>query len=385
VVSTLTGGGAERVVVDLCRYLRDSGREITLLTLNGDDPDAYLVPDGIRRERLDIRRAAASLLDSIRFSVGHLVAMRRRIVSTRPDVVVSFIDQTNARTVACLLGTGIPVIVSERVHPAHHRLAGAWRIARQLTYPLADAVTVQTGDIADWFRRQSLARRLVVIANAARNPPDLRLDSQAGVADASAPIRRPLLLGIGRLAKQKGFDLLLDAVTRAGLVSEGWQLAILGDGSERAALMRQAAELGIADALTLPGYVNDIGAWLAQSDIFVLCSRYEGFPNALLEAMQAGRACISFDCPSGPRDLVADGRNGLLVDAGDVDGLSAALRRLGADPELRRRLGAEASEVGEQFAPARVYGKWLALIDAVAAGDTKALLSSAARASNGPR
>jgi GalNAc-alpha-(1->4)-GalNAc-alpha-(1->3)-diNAcBac-PP-undecaprenol alpha-1,4-N-acetyl-D-galactosaminyltransferase len=384
VVASLTGGGAERVVVDLCRYLRDSGREITLLTLNGDDPDAYLVPDGIRRERLDIRRAATSLLDSIRFTFGQLVAMRRRIVSTAPDVVVSFIDQTNARTVACLLGTGIPVIVSERVHPAHHRLAATWRIARQLAYPLADAVTVQTGDIADWFRRQSLARRLVVIANATRNPQDLRLDPQAGAATAPAAVRRPLLLGMGRLAKQKGFDLLLDAVSRAGLVNDGWHVTILGDGSERDALMQQAAELGIAHALTLPGYVNDIGSWLAQSDMFVLCSRYEGFPNALLEAMQAGRACIGFDCPSGPRDLVANGRNGLLVDAGDVDGLSAALRRLAADPELRRRLGAEASEVGEQFSPARMYGKWLALIDAVAAGNTQALLSSAAQARNGP-
>ncbi len=366
VIASLTGGGAERVVIDLCRYLRDSGREITLLTLNGEDPDAYLVPDGIRRERLDIRRAAASPLDSTWFTADHLIAMRRRIVSTRPDAVVSFVDQTNVRTIACLLGSGIPVIVSERTHPGHHPLSRVWQVARRLAYPMADAVVVQTGDVAAWIRRHTRVKRLVVISNAARYDEDLR---QCDRTDSTGTAIHPLVLAVGRMTREKGFDLLLEAFHRSGLAESGWHLAIAGDGVERAALLDQAVSLGIGNALTLPGRVNDVGRWLAMSDIFVLPSRYEGFPNALIEAMQMGRPCVSFDCPSGPRELVEDGRNGLLIKAGDVDGLSSALRRLASDPELRRRLGAEASRVAREFSPASVYGKWLALIDAVAAGN----------------
>jgi glycosyltransferase involved in cell wall biosynthesis len=374
VVASLGGGGAERVIVDLSRHLRDSGRQVTLLTLNGDDPDAYLVPDGVRRERMEIRRDAGSLLESVRFSLQHLGAMRRKIVATAPDAVVSFIDQTNVRTLACLLGTKIPVIVSERIHPAHHALPRAWRTARQLVYPLADAVLVQTGDIANWFSSHTRTTRLVVIPNAARDEQDIC----PGANHPAAP--RPLVLAIGRLARQKGFDLLLEAFARSRLKDEGWHLAILGEGGERQALLAQGDALGLSGALTLPGHVAEIGAWLAQADIFALPSRYEGFPNALLEALQTGRACVSFDCPSGPRDLIGNERNGLLIAAEDVDGLGAALRRLADDSELRRRLGAQATLVAAEFSPARIYGKWLALIDAVAAGDAAAMFSPAARA-----
>jgi glycosyltransferase involved in cell wall biosynthesis len=374
VVSSLGGGGAERVVVDLCRFLRDSGREVVLLTLSGNDPDAYALPPGVRRERMEIRRDANSLLDTVRFSLGHLVAMRSRIVSLRPDAVVSFVDQTNARTLACLLGSGVPVIVSERIHPAHHPLPDAWKAARRLTYPLADAVVVQTGDIAEWFRRRTRVKRLLVISNAAR------YDGALGAGDeiARSGAGGGLVLAIGRLAKQKGFDLLLEAFHRAGLAERQWRLAIVGEGPERDALMQQAASLGIAGALTLPGHVNDIGRWLALSDIFALSSRYEGFPNALLEAMQMGRACAAFDCPSGPRDLLAADAAGLLVPPGDIDALSAALQRLAGDSALRDRLGRRAAIVAEQLAPARIYGKWLGLIDAVAAGNAEAVLSAPA-------
>lgn len=374
VVASLGGGGAERVIVDLARYLRDNGRQVTLLTLNGNDPDAYALPDGIRRERMEIRRDAASRFESIRFSLGHLAAMRRKILATAPEVVVSFIDQTNVRTLASLLGSKIPVIVSERIHPAHHPLSQAWHRARRWFYPVADAVLVQTSDIAEWFCSHTRVRRLVVIPNAARSVRDIAV----GERHLEAP--RPLVLAMGRLAPQKGFDLLIEAFARSGLAGEGWHLTILGEGGERATLLAQAAARGLGDAFKLPGHVAEIGQWLAQADIFALSSRYEGFPNALLEAMQLGRACVSFDCPSGPRDLIESERSGLLVPAGDVDGLSAALWRLAGDGESRRRLGAEAAQTAGEFSPTTVYARWLALIDAVASGNAAPMFSVAAQA-----
>src|SRR5262249_44707950 len=138
VSAALYGGGAERVVIDLCRHLRDSGREVTLLTLTGDDADAYKAPDGIRRERMEIRRISRSLFHTIWYSLERAIAVRRKLVSSRPDVVVSFIDRVNMLTLVSLFGTGIPAIVSERLHPGYNPIERVWLVARHFIYPLAN-------------------------------------------------------------------------------------------------------------------------------------------------------------------------------------------------------------------------------------------------------
>ncbi len=360
VIYSLAGGGAERVAIDLCRYLRDEDREVILLTLGGDDPDVHPGPTGVRRERMEIRRVVYSPLRTMWYFFDRIRLMRRKIRALDPDVVVSFMDQVNVWTALCLFGTGIPVIVSERLHPACNRISRVWKLARRLVYPLADAVTVQTEDGAEWFKRRTRVKHAVVIPNAARLPQDLAIDTGGPTAGPS----RSLILAMGRLTDQKGFDLLLDAFHRSGLAQTGWHLVILGQGPEHFALEQQAARLQLADAVTFGGFVS-VGPWLSRADIFVLSSRYEGFPNALMEALQMQRACVSFDCLSGPRDLIENNRNGLLVPAEDVAALSEALKRLAADPDLRRRLGAEAVKINEQLAPTLVYGKWLALMDAV--------------------
>jgi GalNAc-alpha-(1->4)-GalNAc-alpha-(1->3)-diNAcBac-PP-undecaprenol alpha-1,4-N-acetyl-D-galactosaminyltransferase len=371
VSGSLANGGAERVAADLCRYLRDSGREVALLTLTGDEPDDYKSPEGVLRERMEVRRAPPSLFHRIFYLLGRLVSVRRRLVAFQPDVVVSFIDRINMLVLLALFGTGIPVIASERLHPGYNPIPRAWLLARKVIYLFAKAVTVQTEDGADWLRRHSWVRHPVVVPNAVRYSHDL--GNRSGRKNQN--VARPFVLAIGRLTEQKGFDLLLEAFHRSGLAQVGWNLVILGEGPALTDLKQQAAALCVADAVTFPGFV-DVAPWLEQADIFVLSSRYEGFPNALMEAMQMQRACISFDCPSGPRDLIENERNGLLVPPLDVASLSKALQRLAGDPALRGRLGTEAVKVSERFSHDTVYGKWLGLIDAVATGDIEAQSAS---------
>lgn len=368
VISSLGGGGAERVVCDLCRHLQTAGRDVFLLTLSGEDPDAYNVPPGVVRQRLEIRRPARSLLHSVIFTRRHLTAMRRMILSFRPDVVIAFLEQTNVRTLASLTASGIPVIVSERNHTAVEPISRLWAVARRLTYPMATSVVVLTHETAAWFERWLGSGRVTVIPNAVRRVEDLTPSDENVAPD----IPRPLVLAVGRLVEQKGFDLLLEAFHRANLKSRGWKLAILGNGPERDALRRRAAALDLSDAFLMPGFVPDIGRWLSCADLFVVSSRYEGMSNVLMEAMQMGRACISFDCPSGPRTLIEHGRDGWLVPAQDVDALAGALRRFAAMPDARARLGFEAAKVSERFRPAAVYGSWLSLVDVAAAGRRRA-------------
>lgn len=355
VISSLGRGGAERVAVDLCGFLAESGRDVSVLTLSGDDPDAYDLPASVRRSRMEIRRAARSAFQSIKFTLDHLRQMRRAILALKPDVVLSFIEQTNIRTIACLAGSGIPVVVSERIHPGHHPLPGSWSLLRRMLYRFASAVIVQNEDIAGWFRNSVATRRLLIIPNAVRGrefPGDRRLQAS-----------EPVILGIGRLARQKGFDLLLPAFARTGLADQGWRLVILGEGEDRKALAQLSDDLGISRSVEMPGHVTDVAGWIARSRIFALPSRYEGFPNALLEAMQLATACVSFDCPSGPRDLIEHGVNGMLVPAEDVDALAGALGQLALDPLLRERLAREAARVSETFAADRVYRLWTETLD----------------------
>src|SRR5664279_1502038 len=217
VIASIAGGGAERVVIDLCRFLRDNGKDVSLLTLAGEDTDAYDIPTSVRRVRMETRRAAPTLLHTIWYTLQSLAAMRKRILELDPDVVISHIDQTNVRTVSSLLGTGIPVIIAEHVHPAYNPITGTWRIARQLIYPMADAVTVQSEDGKAWIERRMRLKRLVVMPNAVR----ISDDSFFNVEAIDEP-RSPLVLAIGRLIKQKGFDLLLDAFNRSRLQESGW-------------------------------------------------------------------------------------------------------------------------------------------------------------------
>jgi GalNAc-alpha-(1->4)-GalNAc-alpha-(1->3)-diNAcBac-PP-undecaprenol alpha-1,4-N-acetyl-D-galactosaminyltransferase len=356
VISSLGRGGAERVAVDLCDFLAKSGRDVSVLTLSGDDPDAYDLPASVHRRRIEIRQKARSRFQSIKFTLNHLMEMRRNILSLKPDVVLSFINQANIRTIGCLVGTGIPVVISERVHPGYEPVPRSWKLLRRFAYRHASAVVVQTDMIAEWFRRFIPTRRLVTIPNAVRGRTFL---------GDRRPRHEPIILGIGRLARQKGFDLLLCAFAKAKLADDGWRMAILGEGEDRRTLSQLSDDLGVSESIEMPGHVANVSDWISRSSIFALPSRYEGFPNALLEAMQLGTACVSFDCPSGPGDLIEDGSNGLLVAPNDVEALSQALRKLALDEPLRERLAREATKVSATFSMDRVYGLWMETLDSI--------------------
>jgi len=166
---------------------------------------------------------------------------------------------------------------------------------------------------------------------------------------------------MGRLCEEKGFDLLLQAWSKCR-ARETWRLRIMGDGDLYESLEASIRTLGLSDSVSLEGKVDRPNPMLAQSQIFVMSSRTEGFPNALLEAMACGVPAISFDCPSGPANIIRHGVDGLLVENGNVDALAAALDRLIDDPTTRRQMSESAREVVERFSTQSVLARWEALI-----------------------
>jgi GalNAc-alpha-(1->4)-GalNAc-alpha-(1->3)-diNAcBac-PP-undecaprenol alpha-1,4-N-acetyl-D-galactosaminyltransferase len=359
VIASLTGGGAERVMAVLANDWAARGHHVTLITIARRDDDRQALSSAVTRVALDLLSPSRSLWQAARTNVQRLTRLRREIRRSRPDVVISFLAQTNVLTLCATRALGVPVIVSERVDPRADPIPAFWAGMRALLYGSAAAVVVQNSDVARWAERHVRVEKVHTIPNPVSAPEECsgRCGPSSSLPEwLSDP--RSKVFAMGRLTEQKGFDVLLQAFARCQPETLHWSLIILGEGEERGRLEALAARLGIASAVRLPGYVRDATRVLREGDLFVLPSRYEGFPNALLEAMGCGLAVISTDCPSGPAEIVRHGIDGLLIPPGDVDALSVAMRQLIATPDDRRRLGSRAVEVVERFSLANVRRSW---------------------------
>lgn len=182
---------------------------------------------------------------------------------------------------------------------------------------------------------------------------------------------KPVIMAIGRLAQQKAFDRLIR--THATLRQQGFDhhLVILGDGPLRSELTAQATALGVADTVFMPGHVPNVAAWLNQATVFVLCSRYEGLPLVLLEALTCGVPAVAMDCPAGPREILDGGRYGNLVPDGDETAMTEAIARLLRDPNLRTRYAELGRERAKHYSAERILPQWEALFQEIIAEHRK--------------
>jgi glycosyltransferase involved in cell wall biosynthesis len=168
-----------------------------------------------------------------------------------------------------------------------------------------------------------------------------------------------VLLAVGRLEAQKGFDLLINAFQTLVHRYPEWNLVILGEGNEQQQLMAQRDAAGLEQRVYMPGRVGNIAEWYECADVYVMSSRFEGFPNTLLEAMAHGLAAVSFDCETGPRDIIRDGVDGILVNPErGISGLSEALESIMTDRGRREAMGNAATYVREQFSMEKIGQLW---------------------------
>jgi glycosyltransferase involved in cell wall biosynthesis len=226
------------------------------------------------------------------------------------------------------------------------------------SYPRLDAVSALTQGTADEYRD--------LLGPAAR--VELIPNGVAGLGGQLAdPAAARLVIAAGRLSKRKGFDRLLRAWALIAAEFPDWRLAIFGSGPARKNLAWLTKELGIAGSAELPGNSPRLPEELAKASLFAMTSRREGFPMVLLEAMGVGLPVVSYDCPTGPRDIITDGVDGYIVPDGDTEQLAAALADLMDDGERRARFAAAARAKAEQFDIARLAERWEALFEDLAA------------------
>jgi GalNAc-alpha-(1->4)-GalNAc-alpha-(1->3)-diNAcBac-PP-undecaprenol alpha-1,4-N-acetyl-D-galactosaminyltransferase len=350
-VSSMEAGGAERVAATLVNHWSTNGDEVALITVASSDLDFYPLDERVTRIALDLSHSSRGWRDFVIDNFKRIRKLRSAICDFKPQVIVSFLDTTNVRMLLASIGTGVPLIVEEHTDPTQHSLGRIVKLLRRLLYKRASAVVVLTPGIAKWASSFIKKEAIHVIPN-----PIGQQFCQNGKPEPERDGHR--VIAIGRLEEQKGFDMLLKAFAQCTQQHHGWTLKIIGDGSERERLQELAAALHIRDRVFWDRAVKQPEKELHRSDLFVLSSRYEGLPMVLLEAMACSLPVVSFDCPSGPGEIIHDGEDGLLVRPNDVDALAQAMSRLMSNEHERKRLGERAAHVVERFGLARVAEMW---------------------------
>lgn len=353
-ISSMGGGGAERVAALLANSWTRRGDDVTLMaTFSERGECVYCLDKGVQMEFL------SDHCEPTAGRVKRLLTMRRFIRRTRPDVIVSFLTNVNVAALLAGAGLGIPVIASERTYPPLESppLPLFYRVTRRLTYPMASALVAQTAQTAAWIRGLAPNVRIATIPNPVILPLPVS-EPRVEPAEIVGPGDK-IILWAGRIDGPKRPEIMIEAFARLAPEMPEWKLAVIGDGPRRAEMKTLIASLGLQDRVILPGFVGNLGSWYERADIYVMTTSFEGFPNSMLEALAHGRTSIAFDVLAGLRELSDDGRRLTLVpDRDHVNELTGALRPLMSSNALRERFAEAAKDVTQVYSEQAILSMW---------------------------
>ncbi len=349
VVYCLRGGGAERVASYLANSLAERNHHVSVVTEQGSETDQYPLRNDVERNVIGTRSGGGNIRKAMRM-FGKILTLRRLIVKNKPDVVVSLMTRSNNIAISASIGLNCKTVICERNDPRHNNERSGDASFRKYLYPKADLIIAQTELMAKVVREDFRIKNAVVI-------PNPSIIDEKTTAEPGLILGNDFILGMGRLAPQKGFDVLIRAYARTQ-ARKTMRLVLAGQGGHRTWYASIAHEEGVTDRVDFVGHLDEPFPVLKSCRMFVLSSRWEGFPNVLLEAMSFGRPVISTRLPSGAHDMIEDGVNGLLVPVGDHDALAAAIDRYALDREAAELIGARAPAAIERFRSPVVMQLW---------------------------
>ena len=362
-INSLAAGGAERVTVNLSDFWVRQGWDVTVATLTGEQDDFYDMHPRVARISLGTARPSTGVLAALFNNLRSIMAVRRLLKKVKPDVALGVMTASNLHL--AIGGLGLPGvrIGTEHSHPPRLKLGLIWEWLRRYGYRWLDAVVALTKRTEIWLVEETKAPLVCVIPN----PVPWPLPSGSPErSPAELIVRgRRTLMAVGRLVDHKGFDLLILSFARIANSVPMWDLVIVGDGVNRQALEMQLDAAGLRERIHLAGRVGNVQDWYEAADLYVMSSRLEGFPNTLIEAMACGLPAVSYDCETGPADIIRDGIDGVLVPPGNVDALATALQTLMLDETSRLAMSQCAKEVRQRLSLTRVTSDWQALFNEI--------------------
>ena len=335
----------------MANYWASKNQEITILSFEaGERPPFFELDHRVQYRPLNIAGESSGIISGFKNNRRRIGVLRAAISETDPDCVISFIDQTNILTLLATRRLNVPTIVEEHIHLESHSLPGIWRILRAITYRRATRIVVLTERGRTGFS-SGLQKKITVVPN-----PVVPAKRNRFGHERLAP--GPMVVAIGRLTRQKGFDLLIRAFAIHAARHQDWTLTIIGEGPLRRELEQLSDSLDLNGRINFPGAVRSVEDYFNLADLFVMSSRYEGFPMALCEAMASGLPVICTDCPTGPREIVRNNVDGILVPNEDLETLAAAMDRLMTSESERTKLAQRAPEITSRFGLETVMAIW---------------------------
>ncbi|MEC7264095.1 MAG: glycosyltransferase family 4 protein [Bacteroidota bacterium] len=350
VINSLIAGGAERVMVLLADHFASKGHDVTIITFN--EPEEFKFSDNVKRVRLHHGKISNHTIRSIK----NLTSYYRR-KNNRPNVIIPFM--THGNFIGILVGRllGIKVLSSE--HNNHLKKTDRiGHFTKKYLYRYSNALTVLTSFDVEYYKKNGA--KVYIMPN----------PCSFNILENRENPREKVAVAVGNLDRyhHKGFDNLIPLIAPVLKENPEWRLKIVGAGKDGLIFLTDLAEThGISEQVEFTGFSSNVAEIMKKSEIFILSSRFEGLPMVMLEAMSQGLACVSYNCKTGPSDIIQDGVNGLLVEDQDQEAMANALRRIINDGELRSMLGKQALGSLERFDMNAIYENYLKIFKEIGA------------------
>lgn len=357
-IYSLSGGGAERVTTHMAEHWASKGHNVSVLTMASTDGNRYTLSENINLQSLEIDGVSSSIFRGVINNIKRIKILRDNVKRLNPEVIISMMAQANVMTGLACIGLKTKCIGSERNYPGFDYSSGLWIGLRKYTYKYLDAVVTQTIVGKQWIVDNTNATAVYSIPN----PVVLPLPTLEPIVPPPLDTQRKLIIGTGRLTAQKQFDHLIEAFSGIAREFDNWDLAILGEGEKQHELAKIAVALGIEERVFLPGRIGNIAEWYERADLFVLTSQTEGFPNALIEAMAHGVAAVSYDCPTGPSEVIESGLNGILVETNDKQGIENKIRYLVTHKTIRNNMATSGRKITAKLDSKLIMENWEGVI-----------------------
>ncbi|WP_179354451.1 glycosyltransferase family 4 protein [Winogradskyella vidalii] len=352
VIGALTPGGAERVISTLSNQLIEKF-EVTIFTFTKSNP-FYRLDSRIKIiPCFDKIEKPKSIFHSLRLNYSLVKRLTTLVNQEKVNLLIGFITSANIIATIAAKFNRIPCLISERNDPLKKDIPRLWLLLRKRIYPMANNLIVQTERVKNIYTKMLKSKRITVLANP--------ISSDLSKLRTNNPIRKKIILSVGRLNDDKRQDKIINAVHDLGL--KEWKVLLIGNGPNKDKLNALIKSYNLTHQIKILSGIKDIHNYYSEASIFVFTSKAEGFPNALLEAQYFGLPCISTDCNYGPSELITDGVNGFLVPVNDQEVLKQRMQQLINDKNLQEQFSKKGKENTENFTSGKVTAKWEALIN----------------------
>ena len=359
VISSLSSGGAERVLSLLANEFIKKGYQVFIITICKDEI-FYILDEKIQIIELNLCGISTNKLEALKRNFKIVKELRKCLKIIKPSCIISFMNSTNIYSILANFHLKSKLIISEHIDYRFVKLSFFWSIQQKIFYRFSDTLVSVSKGVDQNFKYLNIQKRTVI-----SNPVDTSILVKSNCNDDSTDIEKykDYMIAVGRLEHQKRFDVLIKSFSL--LKDKSKKLLIFGNGSLKNDLLLLIQKLNLRHRVFLMGRVTNPYYVMKNALFLVLSSQYEGFGNVIIESMSCGTPVISFDCPSGPSEIIENEVNGVLVENQNVEQLAFQMQRLIDDKDLREKLSHEAIKVKEKYSIEKIANEWEDLIKKV--------------------